>query len=138
MTKPLTLLFIALLALPAYADDIQRTTLFKAGDGVYNNYRIPAIIRTKSNSILAFCEGRQAPSDAGEINLLARRSTDGGKTFSPQQIVWADGKNTCGNPCPVVDESTGTVWLLMTHNLGEDREKQITLGTAKSSRTVWI
>jgi sialidase-1 len=138
MIKQLILLFIALFAAQASADDIHRTTLFKAGDGVYNNYRIPAVIRTKNNSILAFCEGRQAPSDAGEINLLLRRSTDGGKSFSPQQIVWADSKNTCGNPCPVVDDSTGTIWLLMTHNLGEDREKQITLGTAKSTRTVWI
>ncbi len=138
MNKVLIPFVIALLAAQASAEDVQRTTLFKAGDGVYNNYRIPAVIRTKNNSILAFCEGRQAPSDAGEINLLVRRSTDGGKTFSPRQIVWADGKNTCGNPCPVVDESTGTVWLLMTHNPGEDREKQITLGTAKGTRTVRI
>ena len=138
MNKLMIPVVVALLALQTSAVEINRTTLFKAGDGVYNNYRIPAVIRTKNNSILAFCERRQAPSDAGEINLLVRRSTDGGKTFSPQQIVWADGKNTCGNPCPVVDDSTGTVWLLMTHNLGEDREKQITLGTAKGSRTVWI
>ena len=28
------------------------------------------------------------------------------------------GPNTCGNPCPVVDEQTGTIWLLLTHNPG--------------------
>jgi sialidase-1 len=117
---------------------IEQKTLFRAGEGGYNNYRIPSIILTQRKSLLAFCEGRQAPSDAGEINVLVRRSTDGGKTFSPQKIVWADGKNTCGNPCAVVDRSTGFIWLLMTHNLGEDREKEITLGTAKSTRSVWI
>src|SRR5690348_2682809 len=106
MTKTLTVILAALLSAHASAEYVQRTTLSKAGDGVYNSYRIPAIIRTKNNSILAFCEGRQAPSDAGEITLLVRRSADGGKGFSPQPIVWADGKNTCGNPCPVVDEST--------------------------------
>jgi sialidase-1 len=119
-------------------DPLQRTVLFTAGDGIYNNYRIPSVIRTKKNTLLAFCEGRQAAGDAGEINLLVRRSTDGGETFSPQQVVWKDAKNTCGNPCPVLDESTGTIWLLMTHNLGDDLEKQITLGTSKESRTVWI
>jgi sialidase-1 len=124
--------------LKAADEPVRREVVFRAGDGVYNNYRIPAVIRSKKNTILAFCEGRQAASDAGEINLLVRRSTNGGKTFDTQRVVWADGKNTCGNPCPVLDETTGTIWLLMTHNLGEDREKQITLGTAKGSRTVWI
>ena len=40
------------------------------------------------------------------------------------QVVWDDGENTCGNPCPVVDRDTGTIWLLLTHNLGRDTEKQ--------------
>jgi len=138
VTRQLVFILAAMTVAPVHAADVHRATLFKAGDAVYNNYRIPAVIRTKSNSILAFCEGRQAASDAGEINLLVRRSTDGGKTFGLQQLVWADSKNTCGNPCPVVDESTGTIWLLMTHNLGQDGEKQITLGAAKSTRTIWI
>jgi sialidase-1 len=67
-----------------------------------------------------------------------RRSTDGGKTFDEQKIVWADGKNTCGNPCAVVDERTGTVVLLITHNLGEDAEGQINRGTSVGTRTVWV
>src|SRR5205814_898087 len=73
-----------------------------------------------------------------EVNLLVKRSTDNGRTFSDQKIVWADGKNTCGNPCAVVDQSTGTIFLLMTHNLGEDREPNISAGTAKGTRTVWL
>jgi sialidase-1 len=45
---------------------------------------------------------------------------------------------TCGNPCPVFDRDTGTVHLLLTHNLGEDKEAQIIDGSSKGSRTVWI
>src|SRR5207248_859826 len=78
------------------------------------------------------------PKDSGEINLVLKRSTDGGATFAPQQVVWADGQNTCGNPCPVLDESTRRLWLLCTHNLGEDVEKQIIDGTSKGTRTVWV
>lgn len=121
---------------------VEQQTLFAAGQGKFNNYRIPALIVTKQGTVLAFCEGRQnvpgPTNDSGEINLLLRRSTDGGKTFSEPQVVWADGQNTCGNPCPVVDESTGQILLLGTHNMGTDREKMISDGTAQGTRTVWI
>ena len=113
--------------------------LFTSGTGDYHTYRIPSLIVTTKGSLLAFCEGRKkGRGDSGAIDLLLRRSTDGGKTWGKVQVVWADGDNTCGNPCPVVDHKTGTVWLLMTHNLGTDTEAQILDGKSKSTRTVWI
>jgi sialidase-1 len=122
--------------------DLHPITLFREGEGGYHNYRIPSVIRTSHDAILAFCEGRQnargLSNDSGEINLLVRRSTDGGKTFNPSRIVWADGHNTCGNPCPVLDRSTGTIWLLATRNLGQDLERDITIGSAHGTRTVWV
>ena len=69
---------------------------------------------------------------------MLRRSFDGGRTWSPNQVVWDDGPNTCGNPCPVVDRESGTIWLLLTHNLGKDTEKQIVEGTSEGSRTCWL
>jgi sialidase-1 len=113
-------------------------TLFRSGDNGYANYRIPAIVTTKKGTLLAFCEGRKKPGDAGNIDLLYKRSTDGGKSWSKQSIIWDDGDNTCGNPCPVVDLETGTIWLLMTHNLGEDSEAKIIANAVRDSRTVWI
>src|SRR5207249_2425905 len=122
--------------------DFKQTVLFKAGEGGYANYRIPAVIVTTKGTVLTFCEGRQTPAgpgnDTGEINILVRRSDDGGKTFGPLRVVWADGKNTCGNPCAVVDGETGWVWLAMTHNLGQDHERDIIAGTSKGTRTVWV
>jgi sialidase-1 len=53
------------------------------------------------------------------------------------QIVGDNGPNTFGNPCPVVDRSTGAIWLLTTQNRGTDREKDIIAGTSEASRTVW-
>lgn len=38
----------------------------------------------------------------------------------------------------MLDESTGTLWLLLTHNIGTDREKQIAARTGQGSRTVWV
>lgn len=117
----------------------EQEDLFVNGQNDYHTYRIPSMIVTKKGNLLAFCEGRRGGGgDAGDIDLLVKRSTDNGKTWSSQQIVWNDGANTCGNPCPVVDQKTGTIHLLMTHNLGQDRESQIIDSTSQGTRTVWI
>lgn len=113
--------------------------VFVAGQGGYHTYRIPSLVVTTRGTVLAFCEGRKhSTSDTGDIDLVMRRSTDHGEHFGPLQVVWDDGPNTCGNPCPVVDRDTGTIWLLLTHNLGQDHEPQIIDRTAKGTRTVWV
>jgi sialidase-1 len=129
------------LTAPVVAADpaVKEQTLFAAGDGGYHTYRIPSLITTKGGVVLAFCEGRKNNrGDAGDIDLVLRRSADGGKTWGKLQVVWDEADNTCGNPCPVVDQKTGTVWLLMTHNLRIDTEAKIVAGTGTGSRTVWV
>jgi sialidase-1 len=113
--------------------------VFVSGEGGYHTYRIPSVIVTPKGTVLAFCEGRKGGrGDAGNIDLILKRSTDGAKTWGQTQVVWDDAENTCGNPCPVVDSKTGTIWLLMTHNLGSDTEAMIVGGKSKAGRTVWI
>jgi sialidase-1 len=117
---------------PRYSD------VYVAGEGGYHAYRIPSVIATSKGTLLAFAEARrQGAGDAGDIDLVVRRSHDGGESWSPMQIVGDNGPNTFGNPCPVVDRSTGAVWLLTTHNRGADSEKDIIAGTSQGSRTVW-
>ncbi len=120
-------------------EDPEKVIVFESGEGGYHTYRIPALIVTKKGTLLAFCEGRKnGRGDSGEINTLLRRSFDGGRTWGPMQKVAVDGPNTFGNPCPVVDRDTGTIWLPLTHNIGEDHESEIKMGTGKGTRTVWI
>ena len=115
------------------------TDVFVSGHDGYHTYRIPSALTTPKGTLLAFCEGRKnARSDTGDIDLLLRRSTDGGATWGPIQTVWDDGPNTCGNPCPVADRETGTIWLLLTHNLGKDPQSRIVDGTSEGTRTVWV
>src|SRR5258708_6529105 len=117
----------------------EQAPVFVAGEAGYHTYRIPSLIVSPRGTLLAFCEGRKkSASDAGDIDLVLKRSPDGGKTWRPLQVVWDDGPNTCGNPCPVVDRATGTVWLLLTHNLGHDTEAQILAGKSQGTRTVWV
>ncbi|HHE72017.1 MAG TPA: exo-alpha-sialidase [Chloroflexi bacterium] len=118
---------------------IFQARLFVSGVGGYHTCRIPALITTKAGSLLAFCEGRKhSRSDSGDIALLVRRSADLGNSWSDQQVVWDDAGNTCGNPCAVVDEDTGVIWLLMTWNLGEDREPEIIERTSRDTRRVFV
>lgn len=118
---------------------IEEQIVFRSGTSGYHTFRIPSVLVSPKGTLLAFAEGRKnSVDDHGDIDLVLRRSLDGGKTWQPLQVVWDDGPNTCGNPCPVVDRTTGTIWLLMTHNLGSDTEARIEAGTAQGSRTVWI
>lgn len=113
--------------------------LFVSGEQGYDTYRIPALAALPDGTVLAFCEGRRnSASDTGDIDLLVKRSNDQGATWSAQQIVWDDGPNTCGNPAPVVDTETGTVWLLMTWNRGDDAEPEIIAQTSRDTRRVFV
>ena len=124
------------------ADDakvLPHTTVFARGVGGYHTYRIPAIVVTKQRTLLAFCEGRKSGGgDAGNIDMLVSRSKDLGKTWSKPQVIWNDMGNTCGNPAPVVDQDTGTIWLPMTWNLGTDHERDILAARSKDARHVYI
>ncbi|MCS5632558.1 MAG: glycoside hydrolase, partial [Pirellulaceae bacterium] len=122
--------FFILLALACTCQAQTFTTVFKKGEAGYNSYRIPAIIATKQDTLLAFIEARKdSQGDAGNIDLLVKRSADQGETWGPAILVWDDKNNTCGNPAPVVDQSTGTIWLLLTWNFGSDHEGAIKAGT---------
>jgi len=113
--------------------------VFSGGQDGYHTYRIPSLLVTPRATLLALCEGRkEGRGDAGNIDLLLRRSTDQGRTWGEIQVVWDEMGNTCGNPCPVVDQETGAIWLLMTWNRGDDREPQIINQTGKDTRRVFV
>jgi sialidase-1 len=115
------------------------TPLFVGGQDGYHTYRIPALAVTYKGTVLAICEGRKKSwNDSGDIDLLVKRSTDHGKTWSKQQVIWDDAANTCGNPCVVVDKTSGTVWLLSTWNRGDDHENQIIARKSKDTRRVFV
>src|SRR5687768_1992802 len=116
---------------------MQRQELWVSGEGGYHTYRIPALCVTTKGTVLAFCEGRKhSRSDWGEIDVLVRRSTDGGKTWGAATVAASDPGMTVGNPAPVVDATTGIVWLLLTKNPADKGESVIRKGEAQ--RTVWV
>ncbi len=118
---------------------LSTTNVFVSGEQGYHTYRIPSLLVTARGTLLAFAEGRKSGSgDTGDIDLLVKRSTDQGRTWREPQSVWDDGVNTCGNPCPVVDRDSGTIWLLMTWNRGDDPEPKIIAQQSQDTRRVFV
>ncbi|MFD9006920.1 exo-alpha-sialidase [Streptomyces sp. NPDC059582] len=98
----------------------EQQVLFKAAqDPGYACFRIPAIVTTTDGTLLAFAEGRVLNcGDAADIDIVVKRSTDGGRTWGPLQVVNEGGGDTHGNPAPVVDRETGRILLAETYNTG--------------------
>jgi sialidase-1 len=141
LTPAIALLASGLIAAgqpPPAVSGPQYTNVYVAGENGYHAYRIPSLIATQKGTLLAFAEARRTGlADAGDIDLVLKRSRDGGASWSAMQIVGDNGPDTFGNPCAVVDTRTGVVWLLSTHNRATDRERDIIAGTSAASRTVW-
>ena len=126
---------VALLALCASVfaaePELVKVDLFTANEGGYPLYRIPGIVVTAKGSLLAYCEARKnAKGDWGHIDILVRRSTDGGAAWSsPLKMPLPDGplernpaavaqglgkpgEITLNNPVAIVDHKTGAIVLL--------------------------
>ncbi|HSH95450.1 MAG TPA: sialidase family protein, partial [Roseimicrobium sp.] len=111
---------------------LQKTDLFEGGKNGFALYRIPGIVVTAKGTALAYCEARSdARSDWGEIQVLLRRSTDGGITWSePKQIAHVgeriegnprkktggEHEQTVNNPVAIVDAKPGVVHFLYCVN----------------------
>ncbi len=88
--------------------------LYDSGENGASTYRIPALAVTKAGTLLAFAEARQnSHKDHGDIDLVVKRSEDGGRTWGEAITVRADGENCCSSPTPVVLES-GRILMLST------------------------
>ncbi|MFJ8056141.1 exo-alpha-sialidase [Streptomyces sp. NPDC096142] len=114
---------------------------YVSGDGGYDTYRIPATVVTGRGTVLAFAEGRHNNAgDTGDIDVVLRRSTDGGCTWGPQAVIAAGDGDTRGNPAPVVDPRTGAIVLVTSYNSGTVTEGRIMRGevTPEQSRRVFV
>src|SRR6185436_7850337 len=109
-----------------------------AGSG-YHTFRIPAVL-AHGSVLLAFCEGRlHGSGDAGEIEVVLRRSLDGGLSWLPLQVVSAEPGKTCGNPVPLVDPASGDIVLVTVQNGADAVEMSLARGTDPvDSRRVFV
>ncbi len=104
-----------------------------AGDDHSMAYRIPGLVTTNSGTLIGVYDVRWNSSvDLQErIDIGMSRSTDKGQTWEPMRIAmsFADagglpsGQNGVGDPAVLVDEKTGTIWIIAvwSHGMGNGR-----------------
>lgn len=101
-------------------------------DGVFA-YRIPGLVTTPQGTLIAVYDIRHRTSlDLQEdIDIGMSRSTDGGRSWEKMKKImdmgrWGglpDAQNGIGDPCVLVDEATGEIFVVAvwTYGLGNDR-----------------
>lgn len=129
MTRLLLLLPALLAAAPLAADVAapEFTDVFVSGREGYPNYRIPALVVTKGGTLLALCEGRALNSDHSANDLVLKRSRDGGRTWSPLQLVRDEGDDTCNDPVMVALD-TGRVLIFYVRFPAEAHTLEVASG----------
>lgn len=100
---------------------IERAVVFAPGDFDSKFYRIPAIVTAANGDLVAVADKRiESNGDLpGRIDVVCRRSTDGGRTWSDYITVAAnDEGGGYGDPALVVDRNTGDIICISTHGNG--------------------
>ncbi|MGB1317908.1 MAG: sialidase family protein, partial [Flavobacteriales bacterium] len=116
-------LFLSLFMLNALAQEAAIVNVFEKKTEGYKNYRIPSLVSTTTGVLLAFSEGRAMLSDHAQNDIVLKRSTDSGKTWSNLILVDEDGKNALNNPQAVVRED-GRIILMYQRYADDYGEKR--------------
>ena len=120
ITGTVILLAISLIAGAESEREVFREDVFVRNTDGYHTYRIPTMVVTASGAIVVFAEGRKTHRrDHGDVDLLMKRSEDGGRTWSPQRLIHEEGGDALvrvGNPCPIVENDGKTIHLLFPRN----------------------
>ena len=92
-------------------------------------YRIPSIVTAPNGDLIAAIDER-VPSCADlrgstDINIVQRRSTDGGKTWTDiERVVDFPLGRSASDPSMIVDEETGEIFLFYNY-MDLDKEKDV-------------
>ena len=99
----------------------EKTTLWKNGNGGIAVYRIPALCTAPNGDLVAVCDARKdnigALNAFQSINIVCRRSSDGGKTWTPSEPTWKwpwteSDKWSGSDPSFIVDDEAKKIFLL--------------------------
>ena len=99
---------------------MQKQPIFEARTHGYHVYRIPGIAVTPSGVVLATAEARPGKGgDWDENDVVMKRSTDGGASWSEMQVVVKSegyGLGPVSNFCMIPDPDMGCVHIVFCHN----------------------
>lgn len=96
-------------------------SLFKSGDCGSKYYRIPALVTTTEGTLIAVADRRNdSQADLpNQIDIVARRSTDNGKTWSEQIVIAKHRRKTgYGDAALVCDRKSGDILCIFASGVG--------------------
>lgn len=118
---------------PAYIEHRMGIGVRHAGNSGSAAYRIPGLVTSNKGTLLGVYDVRYNSSvDLQErVDIGLSRSTNGGQTWEKMRIPMTFGEvdglpaaqNGVGDPAILVDEKTGTIWIVAawTHGMGNQR-----------------
>ena len=118
LVLPLVLLLAACAARP---EEPVHTTLFRPGDHGSKYYRIPALATTAEGTLLAVADRRNDSQGdlPNAIDLVVRRSTDNGRTWSDQiPIALHTAETGYGDAALVTDRTSGDILCIFASGSG--------------------
>ena len=94
---------------PESPPGVATTTVFKPGEQGYKAFRIPGMLAFKE-VLMVFAEGRKygCGDFAGQHDIVFKRSTDRGATWSNFSVLMDPAKMFGDSVCPVANRITGT------------------------------
>ena len=93
-------------------DSTDTTIPYYSGLHDYFSFRIPTLIKSDS-ALIAFAEGRKnSTSDFGDIDLVYRRSLDGGRSWETLKLLFDQDTMAVQNPTPIYVSSENKIVLL--------------------------
>ncbi len=143
MTRTLARFFLIALAAGleglAAAELLEQTDIFISGQDNVFEYRIPVLLTSNRGTLLAICDARVHKSgDApNNIDIVMKRSTDKGRTWSPLRTLMDNGNGAAGDALGLVDQQTGTIWVFAVYFPEGVGSSNVQPGLSGPTATYW-
>ncbi|WP_167546690.1 sialidase family protein [Stieleria maiorica] len=116
---------------------ISSQSLFVSGTNDTHTFRIPAIATATNGDLIAACDARRTGSGdllpQRTIDIVFRRSTDNGETWTPMEVLDQSDDGGCSDPSLLVDEITGDIFCFYNFMVDDKSNKEFRFYVQKSS-----